>query len=412
LANETLREPTGPSTATVNRLFAQSGNRCAFPRCPSPIIVGKTIVGEICHITAQSVGGSRYDPEQTAAARHAYDNLILLCSNHHVVVDDDPEAYTVERLIKMKNDHEQRTPLLSGEQVESVSQEIRLLIDQSVTAFNQSGGITAHTVNIHVNTAALEPKSAPATSPQFPAAEPKQGQARFRSPDQRLGVHWSSLPFLERGDYDIHLSDGPAMWLRLMPKVVAESPLSFADLQSCAAMRGSITLQPFQWSNLSYLREEDGFGTYSIFGPRDSETTSVAFAFETGEVWSVDTSLLAISGQKNLYFETIARAFMPRLRDYGRFLENLGFKRPFDWIAGLDRIKGWRLQVPPPPNHMSISPGNPCLSDTIMVRGSYIPDQAPQVAIKPFFDQLFRKCGTQFPDHLSALFAASAQGDR
>jgi len=243
----------------------------------------------------------------------------------------------------------------------------------------------------------------------LPAAEPKQGQARFRLPDQRIGVHWSTLPFGEEADYDIYLSAGPAMWLRLMPKVAPESPLSSVDLQNCATMKGSVTLQPFHWANLNYLREEDGFGTYSILGPRDSETTSVAFAFETGEVWSVDTSLLGILGRKNLYFETIARAFTPRLLDYGRFLENLGHKPPFDWIAGLEGIKGWRLQVPPPPNHANFGPGNACLSDIIMARGTYNSDQAPQVAIKPFFDQLFRKCSTPFPDHLSALFATSAR---
>lgn len=406
MANEKLGEPTGPSTATVKRLFAQSGNKCAFPRCPSPIIAGKTIVGEICHITAQRVGGPRYDPEQTATARHAYENLILLCSNHHVVVDDDPEAYTVDRLIKMKSDHEQRTSLLSGEQIESVSQEIRLLIDQSVTALNQSGGITAHTVNIHVNTAALEPKSAPATSPQFPAEEPKQGQARFRLPDLRLGVHWSSLPFGERGDYDIHLSDGPAMWLRLMPKSQLETPLSFEDLQTCATMRGSLSLQPFHWTNLSYLREEDGFGVYSMIQDGDSETTSVVFAFETGEVWSVDTGLLSSSGRKNLYFETMARTLPTRLRDYGRFLENLGCKAPFDWIAGVEGVKGWKLQVPPPPNYINVGPGNGSLSDVIVARGTYNLGQTPQLAIKPFFDQLFRKCGIRFPSHLQPLFAA------
>jgi hypothetical protein len=374
-----------------------------------PLTFARAIVHLSPSLSLLPIEQPRYDPEQTAAARHAYENLILLCSNHHVVVDDDPEAYTVERLIKMKNDHEQRTSFLSGEQVESVSQEIRLLIDQSVTALNQSGGITAHTVNIHVNTAALEPKSAPATSPQFPAAESKQGQARFRLPDQRLGVHWSSLPFGERGDYDIHLSDGPAMWLRLMPKSPLETPVSFEDLQTCATMRGSLSLQPFHWTNLSYLREEDGFGVYSMIQDGDSETRSIVFAFETAEVWSVDTGLLSSSGRKNLYFETMARTFPTRLRDYGRFLENLGSKAPFDWIAGVEGVKGWKLQVPPPPNHINVGPGNGSLSDVIVARGTYNSGQTSQLAIKPFFDQLFRKCGTRFPGHLQPLFAANTK---
>ena len=47
----------------------------------------------------------RYDPNQTPAERYGYDNMIILCSTHHTVIDDDEEAYTVERLVKMKTDH-------------------------------------------------------------------------------------------------------------------------------------------------------------------------------------------------------------------------------------------------------------------------------------------------------------------
>jgi hypothetical protein len=86
---------TRPTDATIKRLFARSGNRCAFPKCPVEI--------EMCHIKAARPGGPRYDPLQSAAERHGYDNLILLCGTHHSVIDDDEEVYTVERLIKMKN---------------------------------------------------------------------------------------------------------------------------------------------------------------------------------------------------------------------------------------------------------------------------------------------------------------------
>ncbi len=401
LVNEKLRDPTGPSTVTVKRLFAHSGNRCAFPRCLSSIIDGKTIVGEVCHIKAANVGGPRYDPKQTAAARHAYENLILLCSNHHVVVDDDPEAYTVERLIKMKNDHEQRTSLLSGEQVESVSQEIRLLIDQSVTALNQSGGITAHTVHINVNAASVEPRTVPTiTSPaRFPATEPKDGQARFRLPDQPLGIHWNTMPFANEMEHQISFSIGPAMWLRLLPRVVPVKNWSATDLLNCATRGGGLSLQPFYWKNLEYLRAEDGFGLYAFSSYRDSSTDSVVFVFESGEVWSVDTSLL-VNSQKRLFFESIASAFMERLKDYGVFLQKLGLEPPFDWIAGLEGVKGWRLQGAPLSNQLSAFRGNTCLTEIVTARGTYDVKRASGTTLWPFFDQIFRKCSTQFPDHL------------
>jgi len=31
-----------------------------------------------------------------------YENLILLCRNHHKIIDDNPENYSVENLIELK----------------------------------------------------------------------------------------------------------------------------------------------------------------------------------------------------------------------------------------------------------------------------------------------------------------------
>jgi len=139
--------PPSPSTVVVKRLFAHSGNRCAFPKCQSALVQGDTLIGEICHIKAASPNGPRYEPQQTADQRHGYDNLLVLCANHHKIIDDDPEAYTVERLTKMKAEHESRSATLSDEEVDIGT---RLFLDQAVRSDNQSGGITAHTVTFNV----------------------------------------------------------------------------------------------------------------------------------------------------------------------------------------------------------------------------------------------------------------------
>jgi hypothetical protein len=73
-----------------------------FPKCSVEIVQGDTVVGKICHIKAVSPNGPCYDPRQTATKRHGYDNLLLLCANHHTMIDDDLEAYTVDRPVKMK----------------------------------------------------------------------------------------------------------------------------------------------------------------------------------------------------------------------------------------------------------------------------------------------------------------------
>ena len=89
---------TNPTHRTFNLLYARSGNRCAFPKCPNQITLNETLLGEVAHIKAASPNGPRYDAAQTDEERRSYGNLILLCGVHHKFVDDDEEAYTVSRL--------------------------------------------------------------------------------------------------------------------------------------------------------------------------------------------------------------------------------------------------------------------------------------------------------------------------
>jgi cold shock CspA family protein len=92
------------SATTVKKLFAVSQNRCAYPGCNQPLVVGDVLVGEVCHIKAQAPGGPRYDHTQADAERNSFENLLLLCSTHHTVIDTDLKTYTVESLIKIKRE--------------------------------------------------------------------------------------------------------------------------------------------------------------------------------------------------------------------------------------------------------------------------------------------------------------------
>ena len=98
---------SAPSERDVKKLFALSLNQCAFPDCINPIFTLKDeMIGEICHIKARNKEGPRFDRSQNEAERHGFENLILLCRNHHKMVDDQPGRYTVEWLKTIKRNHE------------------------------------------------------------------------------------------------------------------------------------------------------------------------------------------------------------------------------------------------------------------------------------------------------------------
>ncbi len=67
-----------------------------------------SMVGQICHIHAQRRLGPRADPALQGAALHQLSNLILLCRDHHKIVDDQPEIYTADALREIKRIHEEQ----------------------------------------------------------------------------------------------------------------------------------------------------------------------------------------------------------------------------------------------------------------------------------------------------------------
>ena len=100
------------STRNARLVGQPSGNRCAFPSCRKRLIVDGTttssavLVGEFAHICGEKQGSARYDASMTARQRNAAENLILLCLEHHEVIDGQPSDYSVAVLVEMKRDHE------------------------------------------------------------------------------------------------------------------------------------------------------------------------------------------------------------------------------------------------------------------------------------------------------------------
>lgn len=99
------------SLKTHKLLWGKSGNRCAFPECRKELVESETetddhsIIGEEAHIIAKKTDGPRGKSDLSSEDRDKYDNLILLCSNHHKLIDDQPNNFTIEKLKKIKDDH-------------------------------------------------------------------------------------------------------------------------------------------------------------------------------------------------------------------------------------------------------------------------------------------------------------------
>jgi len=131
-----------------------SQNRCAFPNCQQSLVeaVSGKVVGRVCHIKAASAGGPRYDGSQDEGARHSFENLILMCPIHHDVIDADTEAYSVERLHRIKSAHESQGPRIAEIPDEAALKFIAEISANKVSggsiiySVNQSGGQIAHSI--------------------------------------------------------------------------------------------------------------------------------------------------------------------------------------------------------------------------------------------------------------------------
>ena len=123
----------GTSAAHQNMLWALAAGRCSFRECRQLLIRNQEILdapyklGQMAHIFAKRSGGPRPAPVDFPTEQiNAYGNLILLCPNHHVEIDRDPNRYPHDLLHKMKANHETwisdrlRTEEFSSIQLESV----------------------------------------------------------------------------------------------------------------------------------------------------------------------------------------------------------------------------------------------------------------------------------------------------
>lgn len=93
----------GITNPEIKKLYGLAAGRCNI--CKINVFSNDVHVGEMAHIIAKSTSGARGN-ETLSSNRNSYENLILLCANHHTEVDQNSSRYTVELLHRIKSEHE------------------------------------------------------------------------------------------------------------------------------------------------------------------------------------------------------------------------------------------------------------------------------------------------------------------
>ncbi len=95
------------SDRTRKILWTRAGGRCSKFRV---LLVTEgtdadepSVIGDEAHIISETAGGPRH---AYLRVYDCYENLILLCRNHHKPADDQFNHYTPEELGRLKREHE------------------------------------------------------------------------------------------------------------------------------------------------------------------------------------------------------------------------------------------------------------------------------------------------------------------
>jgi hypothetical protein len=179
------RGSIGPETTI--RLWVAAGGRCEY--CNRYLLEDEFTtyafnLSERAHIVgaSEAEGSPRGRHPLPLAERNQAENLILLCREHHRLIDRLIEEHTVEGLGKIKRDHEQRIRLLTG-----LTEEVETLVLRAV------GGIRGAPVEIPA-AAVLPAVRADGRFPRYRfalAGEDLEVDLRAL-PDEGEGAYWQS----------------------------------------------------------------------------------------------------------------------------------------------------------------------------------------------------------------------------
>jgi hypothetical protein len=193
----------------ITLLLPVTHNQCAMhdiePTCENySLIQGDHFFGEFAHISAAEAGGERYDTTLDDDQRNDIKNIIVLCPNHHTIIDKKDNAYTVEKLLEIKDKHENTSSLPHLEISAKIVNEAETIANITITNVNNNNGDGTQQNNTTTTTAPLTNYTAARdvnvySAPPSPSSTtPAQVATGFYQPDQTLSMEaeitWLGIP--------------------------------------------------------------------------------------------------------------------------------------------------------------------------------------------------------------------------
>lgn len=120
MAEKKKKRGKGPSELTKMMLIANAGGRCQFSGCNKQLFIDNITMKElnntnIAHIVASSSDGPRGAENSSEELSNKLENLMLMCQEHHKLIDERHTEYTVEKLQEMKKVQEEEVKKLLDE---------------------------------------------------------------------------------------------------------------------------------------------------------------------------------------------------------------------------------------------------------------------------------------------------------
>jgi len=113
-----LRGAASPNAHTQRMLFAASAGYCQNPKCSRELFIDypetRIHIAEMAHVFAANDDGPRANAALSEEERGAFENLILLCSLCHTIIDKAPEVYPDNVIFGWKRMHAEKLRSLFG----------------------------------------------------------------------------------------------------------------------------------------------------------------------------------------------------------------------------------------------------------------------------------------------------------